>query len=438
MCKISVIVPVFNAEKFLDISINSILNQSFKDIEIICVDDGSTDRTPELLEEFQKKDNRIIILRQQNGYAGSARNLGMSVAQGKYLSFLDADDYFKPDMLQKAYGCAEASRADIIVFGGEQFREDIKSIEPFPALLRENLLPELTENCFDNKKKSENLLSFTNPAPWNKLFRKDFILKHRLQFQGYKRFNDAYFVVMALVLAEKIGVIRENMVLYRTGNHQSLQGSNDEMSTQFINVFSDIKNKLIELGLYGQVKKCFQKISLSTCIYVLESLSDAKAFETLYLRLQQEVFDNFDITGSLEDDYYNKYAYRQYRYIACHTPMEYLMDNCINKQDPIYLFPFMRVKKQSKIILYGAGKVGRIFYRQIKKTNYCQIIEWIDKSEVMYDGYRISKPEKADWTCADHIVIAIEKTNVAKEIQKRLSEEFHVETAKIVWESPIL
>lgn len=438
MCKISVIIPVFNAEKYLDISINSILNQSFKDMEIICVDDGSTDQSLALLKHYQNKDKRIIILQQQNKYAGIARNLGMSVAHGKYLAFLDADDYFKPDMLQKAYECAEASQADIVVFGGEQFREDIKSIEPFPALLRENLLPELSGNSFDNKIKTENLLSFTNPAPWNKLFRRDFILKNQLQFQGYKRFNDAYFVVMALVLAEKIGIVRENLVLYRTGNHQSLQGSNDEMSTQFIDVFLDIKNKLIELNLYEKVKKCFRKISLSTCIYVLESLSDAKAFETLYLKLRQEVFENFDIIGSVREDYYNVYAYEQYLYIMSHTPMEYLMDKCRNKQELLYTFPFMRVKKNSKIILYGAGKIGRIFYQQIKKTGYCKIVEWVDKRERMYGGYHISTPEEADWKSAEQIVIAIEKESVAKDIQKILAEQFCIAETRMVWESPTL
>lgn len=440
MCKISVIMPVFNAEEYVGIALDSLLKQSFNDMEIICVDDGSTDRSLEILHQYQKKDERINVLQQANKYAGVARNLGMSVAQGKYLSFLDADDYFRPDMLQKAYECAEEERADVVVFGGEQFRGDINNLEPFSALLREDMLPSTAKNGFENEIKMENIMNFTNPAPWNKLFRRDFILKQHLQFQDYKRFNDAYFVVMALVLAQKIGIVHENLICYRTGNGNSLQGSNDEVPTQFADVFSDIQNKLVELNLYEQVEKSFRRISLSTCIYTLESLRNIDAFEKLYLRLQRELFGKFNIIGSEKSDYYNIHAYDQYLYICSHTPMEYLMDKLQNRaeQETQYLFPYSQIEKNSRIMLYGAGKVGRAFYHQIKKTQYCHIEAWVDKKERMYDGYTIYKPEEADWEKCEKIVIAIEKESVAKVIENTLIDEYHVAKEKIVWESPVL
>ncbi len=438
--EISVIIPVYNAEEYVGIALDSLLEQSFKDIEIICVDDGSTDQSLELLHQYQEKDERIIVLHQENKYAGVARNLGMSVAQGRYLAFLDADDYFRPDMLKKAYECAEAEKADIVVFGGEKFRGDINNLEPFPALLREDLLPPSTKNGFENEIKIENIMSFTNPAPWNKLFRKDFILKEHLQFQSYKRFNDAYFVVMALVLAQKIGIVHENLVCYRTGNGSSLQGSNDEIPMQFADVFSDIQTKLKELNLYEQVEKSFRKISLSTCIYTLESLTNADAFEKLYLKLQRELFVKFNIIGSPKSDYYNIYAYNQYLYICSHTPMEYLMDKFKNRpeQETQYLFPYSQIEKNSKIMLYGAGKVGRTFYQQIKKTQYCHIEAWVDKKERMYDGCTIHRPEEADWDKCEKIVIAIEKESIAQDIENTLIDEYHVAKGKIFWESPIL
>lgn len=93
MIKVSVIIPVYNVEKYLEECLDSIINQTLKEIEIICIDDGSTDSSLNVLENYKKKDKRIIVLQQQNLGAGAARNKGLDLARGKYLSFLDADDF---------------------------------------------------------------------------------------------------------------------------------------------------------------------------------------------------------------------------------------------------------------------------------------------------------------------------------------------------------
>ncbi|MDE7253384.1 MAG: glycosyltransferase [Acetatifactor sp.] len=390
--------PVFNAEKYVGIALDSLLEQSFKDMEIICVDDGSTDQSLKILQQYQKKDVRITILQQENKFAGVARNLGMSVARGKYLSFLDADDYFRPDMLQRAYECAEEENADIVVFGGEMFSEDINNVDPYPALLRGELLPPAIKNSFENKIKIENIMNFTIPVPWNKLFRREFILNQQLQFQNYKRANDSYFVLMALVLAQKIGIVHEKLICYRTGNANSLQGSRNEAPMQFADVYSDIQNKLMELNLYEQVEKSFRKRCLSTCVYMLEALTNADAFEKLYLKLQSELFARFNIIGSPMSDYYDRYAYNQYLYICSHTPMEYLMDKLKNKNKQkmeelnetikkdnkilnLYerwlrlkdnnsgIYTFFQDNDFEKVAVYGMGSLGRSLCSELRSHN---------------------------------------------------------------------
>ena len=107
--KVSVIIPVYNAEEHLEQCLDSILCQTLKEIEIICVDDGSKDSSPAILAEYAKKDNRVRVIRQENGGAGKARNTGLSAAKGKYLSFLDADDFSQPEMLEKAFNNQEGS-----------------------------------------------------------------------------------------------------------------------------------------------------------------------------------------------------------------------------------------------------------------------------------------------------------------------------------------
>ena len=101
--KVSVILPVYNASDYLHQCMDSIVGQTLKDIEIICVDDGSTDNSLDILKEYEQKDKRVKVIQQKNAGAGAARNNGLSIATGEYLSFLDSDDFFEPDMLEKAY-----------------------------------------------------------------------------------------------------------------------------------------------------------------------------------------------------------------------------------------------------------------------------------------------------------------------------------------------
>ena len=115
---VSVIMAVYNAMPYLEQAVESVLSQTLHDIEFICVDDGSTDGSLEELREYAKMDSRMRVLRhrEQTDGAGAARNLGLEAATGKYLSVLDADDFFALDMLEKAYAKAEATKADIVFF----------------------------------------------------------------------------------------------------------------------------------------------------------------------------------------------------------------------------------------------------------------------------------------------------------------------------------
>lgn len=115
MPKISIVIPVYNVEKYLRKCFDSILNQTFQDFEIICVDDGSTDKSLEILQEYKRKDDRFIILQQRHAGAGAARNHGIKLAEGKYIQFLDSDDYFEPNLLEEMYTRAEKSGAEITV-----------------------------------------------------------------------------------------------------------------------------------------------------------------------------------------------------------------------------------------------------------------------------------------------------------------------------------
>ena len=124
MPKVSVIVPVYNTEKYLRQCLDSVVNQTLQDIEVICIDDGFTDDSKRILDEYAHRDARILVYSKENGGQSSARNKGMDLAQGDYLYFLDSDDYILDTALECLYECAEAEQLDILFFGGDSFFEN--------------------------------------------------------------------------------------------------------------------------------------------------------------------------------------------------------------------------------------------------------------------------------------------------------------------------
>ena len=114
------IVPVYNTSAYLRECLDSIINQTLKEIEVICVDDGSVDGSLDILKEYAKKDKRFTIITQQNTSAGAARNAGLAVAKGEYLSFLDSDDFFAPEMLEETYNVITKDETDVCIYSGVQ------------------------------------------------------------------------------------------------------------------------------------------------------------------------------------------------------------------------------------------------------------------------------------------------------------------------------
>lgn len=113
--KLSIIIPVFNVEKYVQTCLDSVIEQSFRDFEVIVVDDGSTDGSPAICDAAAKQDGRICVIHQQNGGLSAARNAGLDIARGEWIGFLDSDDFIMPDMYEKLMDAAEKARADIAV-----------------------------------------------------------------------------------------------------------------------------------------------------------------------------------------------------------------------------------------------------------------------------------------------------------------------------------
>ena len=219
---LSVIIPVYNVEKYLAECLDSVCAQTLGDIEIICIDDGSTDSSLEILKEVAAKDSRLRILRQQNRGAGAARNYGIREAKGQYLFFADADDRLVPDLLEKATALAEKASADIVAFGFRRFNANGMQGRQLGYLGQ--WLPS-GQTVFSRADCPDHILRMTYPAPWNKLFSRRFVLEAGLRFDEISSSNDIAFSAVASFKARRIAVLNEALYFHRVGHGGTITGT---------------------------------------------------------------------------------------------------------------------------------------------------------------------------------------------------------------------
>lgn len=207
---ISVIVPVWNGEKYLAECVESVTGQSLRDMEIILVDDGSTDGTWPLMERLAGADERIRILRQENGGVSEARNAGIRLSRGRYIRFVDADDLLPPDSMQQLAEKARDGRCDLVlaayteVLGRRRYHRDLGKCE------------DVVDNDEFLRRLERLSNSFYYGVLWNKLFRGDIIREHQVRFvSGLNWGEDFAFVMRYLAHAERIGYITSPVYDYR-------------------------------------------------------------------------------------------------------------------------------------------------------------------------------------------------------------------------------
>ena len=171
MPKISIIIPVYNVEKYLSICLDSILAQSFTDFEVICINDGSDDKSLEILNEYKNKDSRIRVISQENAGVSAARNRGLNVANGEYISFVDPDDWIEPDCYEIAYNKAVNTNADMLFFGAKYVTDEIVEEKNLKSLYI----------CLEENDNLNEMIHITHTI-WNKLFKNSFLKKHNIKF----------------------------------------------------------------------------------------------------------------------------------------------------------------------------------------------------------------------------------------------------------------
>lgn len=254
MVKVSVIIPIFNVEKYIMECIDSVVNQSLTDIEIICVDDGSTDNSLNLLKQIP--DNRIRIISQENKGLAAARNIGMKHATGEYIAFLDSDDFFNRDALEKLYNVAHKYLLDIVITKMINFYDETyeKFTDPYFDM---NFLKDACENkVFNCNDVYSQVLNISVTAP-GKLFKTDFIKE--IKFKENLIFEDNPFFVEAIFKADRVYFYDEYLYNRRI-RKDSIISSNFSRFSDIIEIYDILYKLLWDLGVYEDFKdKIFKK-----------------------------------------------------------------------------------------------------------------------------------------------------------------------------------
>jgi glycosyltransferase involved in cell wall biosynthesis len=283
--KVSIVVPIYGVEKYLNQCVDSILAQTLKDIEIILVDDGSKDRCPQIVDEYAKKDQRIVAIHQPNGGYGRAVNHGIEVAKGEYIGIIESDDWIEPTMYEKMYQSAKENDTDITKCEFYHYNsllpkdeQNVKwKCDPYQNL------DNAPEGCFSIDQ-YPLLLSF-HASIWANIYKADFIKVQKVIESRSASYQDFPFMIEVMCRAKRISVVKEPLVHYRMENGQdSSTVRRDERLILMPIQCSEGKKILKKYQKYEQLKEEFYFHSYLACIGF---------YYNIYLKFKKKYFNEF-------------------------------------------------------------------------------------------------------------------------------------------------
>lgn len=368
---ISVIVPIYNVAPYLKRCIDSIIRQTYTNLEIILVDDGSTDGSSEMCDMFRKQDRRIKVIHKANGGLVSARKAGIVESKGEYVAYVDSDDWIECDMYYQLVTHIVQNNADIVTSGVyRNYPND--TIDEFDNI---------QEGIYDLERIKNEILPIVmytgkfyeagiNIHIYNKLFKRELLLKHQLRVNDTIRVGeDAALVYPYILDVNKIVIVHKCFYHYCIRQNSIMaNGYQDELKG-----YKDI-HRIIKAQM-EKYKECKNNLIMQLNYFMI------------YVLLLKEP-----------------------QIVIC-------IDNGV-------LVPFHNVRVKDRIVLYGGGKFGSTLYRFIKDQNLCEIILWVDKEDDISRGIECSlKLNDIAKESYDRIILAVLVSSVADKIQKDLIEK---------------
>lgn len=299
--RVSVIIPVYNAEYTIRQCLDSVLKQTYRNIEVICVNDGSTDHSLSILNDYAAKDTRIHVINQKNSHAGIARNHGIQIATGDYIYFIDADDFMDKDLLEDFVSRAEEFDADLVLSPIDSYNNQTREFIPRPWSLAVNLI---RQQPFSALSQPLEILRVTTPGPVNRLIKRTLIDKYDLSFASLLRSEDIAFTIPLLALAERIVTTAslKPKYHYRIAQAHNLESSKKIDDFPFWKGYRIARDRLIQYGRFDIVKISFLNAALSSCLYELDSQKNKRNYIETWDMLRTDIFPDLEINTLEEKD----------------------------------------------------------------------------------------------------------------------------------------
>ena len=304
MLKFSIIIPVYNVENYLEKCLDSVINQTIKDTEIICINDGSTDNSLKILEEYSKKDSRIKIITKENGGQATARNLGIKEAQGEFISFIDSDDFIKEDMLEKLYTKAKNNNLDISMCKIATYDNQTGEIKDNVWYYMLGVFRDFEKDIFNHKDTREFTCNIA-VTPYNKIYKTSLIKDNDILFPEGHIFEDEKFFFDVYLRAKKISIIDEFLYYYRVnrkGSTVDIAKENDY--SDLIPISKQIRETFKETNNYEDYKHLLNNrlIHLQLARFTQTSPKYKENYFNLMKEDLTEVLKDKEIKDNLESD----------------------------------------------------------------------------------------------------------------------------------------
>ena len=287
--RISVLIPVYNASDFLNDSISGLLNQTFEDFELVCVNDGSKDNSLEILNEFAAKDGRVKVFDKPNGGCGSARNRALDEAKGDYIYFFDPDDEISKDALKETYRSAVYNDSDMVIFKANVIINDEISNERvyfnFDKTLKNRNFERSTFDYHDVM----GLVFNGDLAPWAKLYKKELLDSYDdFRFNVGVAFDDVPFHVKSMIRAKRMSFVNKCLYHYRLDNENSVNNTSSN-GFDIFKIFDILEEFIKSEGVYDEFEYEFNRFIVPhTLFYIISTNSEE------YYRMAREKFSKID------------------------------------------------------------------------------------------------------------------------------------------------
>lgn len=380
---VSVVIPVYNVEPYINRCLNSVVNQTYKNLEIILVDDGSDDLSGELCDEWAQRDSRISVIHKENRGLVSARKCGIAVASGEYACVVDSDDWAEINMIDELYHIAEEEKVDIVTalhFGAEvgESENEFKvgrydCVGDGYSFYRKMLYAD--DRCLNH---------ILSGSMWGKLYKKDLLKKCQMQVDERITYGEDGACVWNCFLKAKSIYISDKRIYHYEQRSDSITRNGEKYYWAKINYF------------YVYVRELFEKHRYAD---VLINQLDRYIAEYRYLTNLDKVVPTKEIVGG-------------------------------------FLVPYEIIPVTSRIVLYGAGRVGRAFYSQLKDSEFCKIEAWVDKNFWKYQSMGVISIDELKGKNFDYILIAVLQEKVKDEMMEDIITILKCPRDKILWKKP--